>query len=102
VLAAAQEAGNRYVQCLALSNLGHAHSSLGRADRAVACLRQAGDRHGEAEILRDLGDLSRDAGHVLAARRFWGQALDLMDDLGDAPACADIRGRLDPPGLTGT
>jgi hypothetical protein len=79
----------------------------GRRDRdryhlALAVRRQAGDRHGEAEILRDLGDLSRDAGHVLAARRFWGQALDLMDDLGDAPACADIRGRLDPPGLTGT
>jgi DNA-binding SARP family transcriptional activator len=105
----AHEIGYRQLEGTALSELASAYRVLrqpGKArdhyHQALAVRRRASDRHGEAEILRDLGDLSRDAGHVLAARRFWGQALALMDDLGDAPACADIRGRLDPPGLTGT
>jgi hypothetical protein len=70
--------------------------------QALAVRRQASDRHGEAEILRDLGDLSRDAGHARTARQSWGQALAIMEDLDNAPACADLRGRLDRPGLTGT
>jgi hypothetical protein len=51
----------------------------------------------DTEFLRDLGDLSAEAGHVQAASRLWRQALAVLDGLGDARACAEIRGRLDRP-----
>jgi tetratricopeptide (TPR) repeat protein len=105
----AREIGYRQLEGTALSELASAHRVLrqpGRAHdyyhQALAVRRQAGDRHGEAEILRDLGDLSRDAGNARTARRSWGQALAIMEGLDDAPACADLRDRLGPPGLTGS
>jgi Tetratricopeptide repeat len=88
----------------ALGSLAAAYRALGQPGRArdryhqaLAVRRQTGDRHGEAEILRDLGDLSGDVGHRKAARRSWVQALAILGDLGDARACAEIRDRLGSP-----
>jgi tetratricopeptide (TPR) repeat protein len=66
--------------------------------QALAVCRQAGDRHGEAETLRDLGDLSGAIGRHETARQLWRQALVIADDLGDTCIATAIRGRLDRRG----
>jgi hypothetical protein len=87
-------------QTIAPPGLVDTERARDRYQQTLAVRRQADDRHGEAEILRDLGDLSGDVGHRKAAHRSWVQALAILEDLGDARACAEIRDRLGLPGLT--
>jgi len=62
-------------------------------DGALAVRRRAGDRHGEAETLRDAGDLLHYLGRAGAAHASWQQALEAFDELGD-PQADELRARL--------
>jgi hypothetical protein len=73
-------AGNRRGTAQALNAVGWYHGQLGEYDRTLACCRDAlalleqfGDRHGQAES--------------------WGQALEILDQLGHADA-DDVRAKL--------
>jgi tetratricopeptide (TPR) repeat protein len=84
------------------NNLGDTHRAMkepGKAGRyyrqTLVVWRQVGNRHGEAETLRDLGDLSDSVGRIKAARQFWRLALAIADDLGDPRVAAEIRARLE-------
>jgi DNA-binding SARP family transcriptional activator len=105
-LAIAREIGYLQAEGTALSDLAAIHRAMwqwGKArgcyEEALAIRRQAGDRHGEGQTLRDLGDLSESAGHVSVALQFWGQALDIAEDLDDRCAATALRGQLDAVGF---
>ena len=90
---------------MALSDLARTYQALRNPGQARSCYwqalavcRQAGDRHGEAETLRDLGDLSAATGRHQTAHQLWRQALAIADDLGDTGMATAIHGRLDRRG----
>jgi tetratricopeptide (TPR) repeat protein len=80
-LAAAQQAAGQHAE---------AEETYGAA---LAVRRRAGDRHGEAETLRDSGDLLHHLGRPGAAHASWQQALVAFEELGD-PQADDLRARL--------
>ena len=99
-LAIAIESADPQGEGAALHNLGATYQMLGRPGearehylRARAVRQKAGDRKGEAETSRDIGDILHHSGQAEAARRSWSQALAIFDDLGD-PQAADVRDRL--------
>ncbi|WP_203863149.1 hypothetical protein, partial [Plantactinospora mayteni] len=55
--------------------------------------RRLGDRRGEAVALAQLGDTQHITGDVTEARRFWRQALEILDHLGH-PEADEVRGKL--------
>ena len=64
-----------------------------RLSRAKDSAARAGDRHGEAETLRDVGDLLHHLGRPAAAHGSWRQALAAFEELGD-PLADELRARL--------
>jgi tetratricopeptide (TPR) repeat protein len=81
-----------------LSDLGEAYLQLDQTDDALASLRQSlsiwrsiGNRHGEATTLHRLGIVLGSAGNVAQAREVFGQALALLEQLGDRARAAQVR-----------
>lgn len=82
----------------AAHNLGRAYLDLGRSDEAVSdfqsalAVRQAaGERHGQAVTLLFLGRVYRRIGKIEDARRCWGNAQAIFEDLGDEARMTEIR-----------
>ncbi|WP_433472115.1 BTAD domain-containing putative transcriptional regulator [Spirillospora sp. CA-142024] len=80
--------------------LGQAYRDLGRLEeaedhsrRALSAARAIGNRLGEGFALLNLGKIRNDAGDGAAARRLWGQALGIFEQLG-APQAERVRARL--------
>ncbi|GGM76358.1 SARP family transcriptional regulator [Lentzea pudingi] len=74
-------------------SLGYSHDHLGHHARSIDCYRAAvglfretGYRFNEAYALRSLGDAHDHAGDPDAARAVWGQALEILDQLGHLDA----------------
>ncbi|WFE29581.1 tetratricopeptide repeat protein [Solwaraspora sp. WMMD791] len=81
-------------------SLGYAYQHLGHPDEAAACYQEAltlfrglGDRHLEALVLSSLGEIGAQIGDLLAARRWWSAAVEILDDL-QHPDAEPIRARL--------
>ncbi|MEU1605891.1 ATP-binding protein [Micromonospora matsumotoense] len=96
-----QQTGNRYWEAHAWDSLGFAHHHLGRHRDALDCFRQAlalwretGERYYESVTLMHVGESHQAGAEPDAARAAWGQALDVLDQLGH-PDAALVRGRLD-------
>ncbi|MGC5662192.1 ATP-binding protein [Micromonospora sp. WMMD723] len=96
-----QQTGNRYWEAHAWDSLGFAHHHLGRHRDALDCFREAlvlwretGERYYESVTLMHVGDSHLAAAEPDAARAAWGQALDVLDQLGH-PDAALVRDRLD-------
>jgi tetratricopeptide (TPR) repeat protein len=77
-----------------------AYERVGRYPEAITCQqdsliikRQLGDRRGEAEGLRDLGDALHALGRHDDARAAWQQALTIYEQL-QIPEAAEIHARL--------
>ncbi|MBV9142935.1 MAG: tetratricopeptide repeat protein [Pseudonocardiales bacterium] len=62
--------------------------------QACATYREIGDRWGEAETLRNSGDILQTLNQAPAAADCWRQALSIFDDLGDARTAAKVRASL--------
>ena len=97
VLAAAQEAGNKYVQSLALVNLAETYTRLARADDLLACSLQAvqatreiGYRQAEGTALGSLAAAYRALGQPGRARDRYQQALAVRRQTGDRHGEAEI------------
>jgi tetratricopeptide (TPR) repeat protein len=82
---------------------GLAHHHLGEHDQAIACYKRAleiyrelGDRQYEADTMSHLGDAHHAVGATATARRFWRQALAILDEIGHHEADG-IRAKLDDP-----
>jgi hypothetical protein len=60
---------------------------------SLAIYRELGDRHGEAEALRDLGDALRAVGRDLEAGSAWQETLAICQEL-HIPEADGIRERL--------
>jgi DNA-binding SARP family transcriptional activator/DNA-binding XRE family transcriptional regulator len=97
VLAAAQEAGNKYVQSLALVNLAETYTRLARADDLLACSLQAvqatreiGYRQAEGTALGSLAAAYRALGQPGRARDRYHQALAVRRQAGDRHGEAEI------------
>ena len=97
VLAAAQEAGNKYVQGLALVNLAETYTRLARADDVLACSLQAveitqeiGYRQAEGTALGSLATAYRALGQPGRARDRYQQALAVRRQTGDRHGEAEI------------
>jgi DNA-binding SARP family transcriptional activator/Tfp pilus assembly protein PilF len=96
-LALQVEAGNRYGQASTWDSLGFAHHHLGRYGQAAQCYQEAlrlhrsnGDRYREATTLVRFGDCRHAAGDADAARREWGAALTILEDI-EHPDADDVR-----------
>src|SRR5439155_3843956 len=83
-----------------LNNLGIVYERLGRYEEAIACqqdsltiCRELGDRRGEAEALRDLGDALRATGRSSEAVAGWREAPTICEAL-EIPEADEIRDRL--------
>jgi tetratricopeptide (TPR) repeat protein/transcriptional regulator with XRE-family HTH domain len=72
-----------------LAARGHWDQSAALHQSALAAARQAGDRPGEADTLRELGALQRETGGYPAAAATLARALALYRDIGDQPGQAD-------------
>jgi tetratricopeptide (TPR) repeat protein len=95
-----QETGNTTGEAGTWHSLGLAHHHLGRYQEAASCYQQAieltrflGDRYHEAKNFGDLGDTLHALGDTAAARRAWGRALDILDEL-HHPEVDRMRARL--------
>ncbi|MBW4716004.1 AfsR/SARP family transcriptional regulator [Saccharothrix obliqua] len=104
---AQRAAGHRYGLANALDTLGYAHHHLGDHRRALACFaesvrifREVGGQSLEAEVLAHRGEAEEALGDVVAARRTWTAALELMDRMGHVKA-DEVRARLAAAGDTG-
>ncbi|WP_239166074.1 tetratricopeptide repeat protein [Actinoplanes italicus] len=105
---AARDSGDATGQAHALTNLGAAHSSLGRHGPAIEhyqqareLFRQAGDPAGEARTLINLGAVAAQTGQYRTATDRFEQALILHRQTGDRTGEAsahnnlgDVEGRL--------
>jgi predicted ATPase len=85
-----QQRGDRKHQGLMLNSIGATLRRLGRAGEATAVLLKAETVHRESgeELLRGhasalLGDLERDAGRTVEARRWYEQSLEIRCAIGD-------------------
>ena len=79
-------------------HLGRAHRALGQSQQALDSLQQAwrshqasGSRHRQAVTLSALAAVQAESGRPDEARRSWGQAAAIFDELGDAAAAARAR-----------
>ncbi len=86
-LAAAQEAGNRFLTTVALNNLGEVYLDLGRLDEAADCFRQTRDDsanpYGQAFSLHNLGRVYVELGRLPEAIASLRDALRLHERTGD-------------------
>src|SRR6266508_816014 len=87
-------------QAASLNNLGIVYTWLRRYPEAVdhhqqalTLFRELGDRVGQAEMLRDLGDALRGLGRQQQAREAWQEALELCEAL-EIPEADEVRDRL--------
>ena len=87
-------------QAASLNNLGIVYTWLRRYPEAVdhhqqalTLFRELGDRVGQAEVLRDLGDALRGLGRQQQAREAWQEALELCEAL-EIPEADEVRDRL--------
>ena len=85
-----------------MDSLGYAEHKLGNltqaADchrRALAIVRELGDRYDEAEFITHLGDVCYTAGDRPTAENYWQKALDILNELHHADA-AQLGARLRP------
>ncbi|MFI0366844.1 BTAD domain-containing putative transcriptional regulator [Actinomadura sp. 1N219] len=99
-LALFDDVADHWGRSRALWALGQTYRDLGRLDeaedhslRALAVARTIGNRLGEGLALFNLGKIKNDTGDRVAARRLWGQALGIFEQLG-APQAAKVRARL--------
>ena len=79
-------------------HLGRTYRALGQSQQALDSLQQAlrshqasGSRHRQAVTLSALAAVQAEGGLVAEARRSWGQAAAIFDELGDASAAAGAR-----------
>ena len=96
-MAIAQEDGNRYVESLALTNLGLAYNALGEYHRAIEFYQKSleiqrtiGDRKGEANSLGNLGKSYYFLRQYQQAIDFYQQSLEIQRAIGDRRKEADI------------
>jgi tetratricopeptide (TPR) repeat protein len=85
---------------IALHALGESYRATGERGTSADCFRRAlsvrrrtGDRHGQAQTLRAMGDLQHALREADAANASWQQALDLFKELGD-PQAGELGARL--------
>jgi DNA-binding SARP family transcriptional activator len=97
VLIAAREAGNKYVQSLALVNLAETYTRLARPQDVLACARQAvrltreiGYRQAEGTALGSVATAYRAMGQRGRARDWYRQALVVRRQTGDRHGEAEI------------
>jgi tetratricopeptide (TPR) repeat protein len=83
--------------------LGYAHHQRGDYFEAIACYERAialsrdlADRFNEADTLSSLGDVHHSAGDMGAARRAWGDALCIFDEI-EHPDRETVRAKLCSP-----
>lgn len=55
------------------------------AEKAVSLFQEAGDKHGEADAVHQLGLIHFQKGEIEAARKLFDQALELDDEAGSRP-----------------
>jgi tetratricopeptide (TPR) repeat protein len=65
-------------------------------ERAIALSRDLADRFNEADTLSRLGDVHHSAGDIGAARRAWGDALRIFDEI-EHPDRETVRAKLRSP-----
>ena len=89
-----------FFEGIVLHTLGESYRATGEHGTSADCLRRAltvrqhiGDRHGQAQTLRAIGDLQHDLCEADAANASWQQALDLFKELGD-PQAGELRARV--------
>lgn len=99
-LALFEQVGDTWGISRALWALGRAHRGLGHpteaedhSRRALTAARAIGNRLGEGLALFNLGELRNDVGDGATARRLWGQALGIFEQLG-APQADRVRARV--------
>jgi len=97
VLAAAREAGNKYVQSLALVNLAETYIGLARPEDVLACAEQAvqmtreiGYRQAEGTALGSVATAYRAMRQPARARDWYQQALVVRRQIGDRHGEAEI------------
>jgi tetratricopeptide (TPR) repeat protein len=105
-VAVAREMDYQVIKGFALHNLGESYRAIGEPGTSADCFRRAlsvrqytGDRHGQAQTLRALGDLLQELREADAARASWQQALAIFEELGDRQA-GELRARLRALGHT--
>ena len=74
-------------------HLGHHDQAIVCCLRAIALFRDNGDRHTEAVILTNMGDIQHATGDADAAGKAWQQALTILDEL-DHPDADHVKARL--------
>ena len=96
----AREMDYHVIEGCALHNLGESYRAIGEPGTSADCFRRAlsvrqhtGDRHGQAQTLRALGDLRQELREAEAAHSSWQQALAIFEELGD-PQAGELRARL--------
>ena len=102
-LAAMREMGERRWEGAIWDSLGYAHHQGGDYHQAIACYERAialsrdlADRFNEADTLSSLGDVHHSAGDIGAARRAWGGALRIFDEI-KHPDRERVRAKLRSP-----
>ena len=102
-MAAMREMGERRWEGAIWDSLGYAHHQRGDHHQAIACYdraialsRDLADRFNEADTLTSLGDVYYSAGDIGAARRAWGNALRIFDDI-EHPDRERVRAKLRSP-----
>jgi tetratricopeptide (TPR) repeat protein len=102
-LAAMREMGERRWEGAIWDSLGYAHHQRGGYFGAIACYERAialsrdlADRFNEADTLSRLGDVHHSAGDIGAARRAWGDALCIFDEI-EHPDRETVRAKLRSP-----
>ena len=78
--------------CL-VRGIGEPGTSADCFRRALSVRQHTGDRHGQAQTLRALGDLLQELCEADAAYASWQQALTIFEELGD-PQAGELRARL--------
>ena len=73
--------------------MGRYPAGLDHLQQALTLFRELGDRHGQVEALRDLGDALRGTGRHEQAREAWQEALALGEAL-QIPEADEVRSRL--------
>jgi tetratricopeptide (TPR) repeat protein len=103
-LAIHQDTGDRHGQAGAWDSLGYVLMRASRHDEAVACFvesiavaRELRDRASEGEALDHLGDAHEAMGDRETARKYWHEAVSVLEEL-DPAAAAELRGKLSAAG----
>jgi hypothetical protein len=100
-----RDLGNTIGEAAVLGALGRVYRLQGQPSPALERLRsaralteRAGDRHGLARCLRELGQVSANLGDLAQARAHWQRALAIFEELG-VPEAAEVRALLAPEPL---